>query len=59
MVLVLLMDKKHPKMIPFGPLKLKRETVEELRKAAIHRTEASIVRELVEAWAEARKKKPE
>lgn len=50
---------KTSKMIPFGPLRMPVWVVAELRKAAVHRTEASIVRELVEAWAEARKKKLE
>ena len=46
----------NAKMSTFGPIRLKAETVAELKEAAVHRTQASIVRELVELWAEARKK---
>jgi hypothetical protein len=47
---------RKPKNINFGPIRLNPETVAELKSAAVHRSAASIVRELVELWAEARKK---
>jgi len=50
-------ERYNAKMGTFGPIRLKVETIEELKDAAVHRTQASIVRELIEAWAEHRKKK--
>jgi hypothetical protein len=49
--------KYNVKMVPFGPIRIKAETLDVLHSAAIHRTAASIVRELIELWAEARKEK--
>jgi hypothetical protein len=49
-------ERYNAKMGNFGPIRLKVETIAELKEAAVHRTQASIVRELVETWAEARRK---
>ena len=49
---------RKPKKVNFGPIRIFPETVAELHKAAAgNRSAASIVRELVEAWANERKKK--
>ena len=45
------------KNVNFGPIRLRPETLDALHREAGPRSAASVVRELIELWLEARKKK--